>query len=296
MAPTKAKSQCLLLNSSNGSRITDKPWQWTAYIEPGLITCGPDEYMTLTLERFFTVYSWDWIPQGAFFVVSDDSGAAQVTVNLPQGNPVLDCLAKQISSSVDSDKFSCTYDPSTNRMTFTSAFGIVLTFPSLDVANLLGFDQLTVGPQLSITSTRIIRPLPIDTIAVNIVGVRPAQGSYHCTNVASSFVTPCTLLGVIPMHARPYTMLEWENSSNSFEMVLADKTLSNLTFSLTDWSGKPLKQIGQHYMTLRVDTYSKNGLADMQTVASGIANDVRMMRVMKMAKSSDQHAPLQNRK
>ncbi len=255
------KSQHIFLDSSKASQITDQAWKWTAHLEPGLVQCHPqEEYMTVTLERFSTVADWDWIPAGTCFTVmaADQSGgpAYEVTVQLPVGNPRLSKVAEAISDAVRYVGVQCAYDQASNKLIFLSAYGLQLRFPTLAVAKLLGFTEVDVGPSYSLTSAEPIRPLPVDTIAVHLLGVCPVQGGVNCTNILpGSNVTPCHILGVLAMTASPYTMLDWQNPNSAFTTVLADKSLSNLTFLLTDWAGEKLTKLGQHYLTLRVDTY-----------------------------------------
>lgn len=274
---SRIKSQTIFLDSSQGSLNVDKPWEWTANCEPGLICCGPDEFMTLTLERFMTVADWDWVPKDARFTIADDSGAAPRVVLLPRGNPKLQKIAEAITSS----KLQCTYDQASNRFVFTSAFDFELMFPSLEVARILGFSELHVGPHMTITSSQPIKPLPIDSIAVHVQGVCPTRSGYNATNIANQHVTSCSMLGVIPVDARPYTLLDWQNQGSVFTMVLEDKQLSSMTFMLTNWKKEPLTQLGQHYMFLRVDTFQKQ--SKLEAYVSELASTVNIMKVLQLA-------------
>lgn len=253
------KSQHLFLDSSKGSQVSDKPWCWTACLEPGLVKCGQGEYLTVTLERFNTVADWDLVPPGTSFTVTaaDETGgpAYSAEVSLPRGNPRLAKVAEAVSADLASIGCSCMYDVSSNRFVFSSPFGLQLQFGDLQVAKLMGFDSLAVGPSSTIQSAQPIRPLPIDTIAVHLLGVNPISGGFNCTNISpGTNVTPCHILGVIPVTASPYTMLDWQNGSSAFTIVLADKSITSLSFLITDWAGTPLQNVGQHYLTLRVNT------------------------------------------
>jgi hypothetical protein len=101
----RLRSQTLLLDSSQGSNHgRDTPWRWTAQFEPGSIRCDPrHEYMTLTLEHFYTVASWDWIGPDATITVlaADESGglALETHVTLPRGNPSLTVVADAINAA-----------------------------------------------------------------------------------------------------------------------------------------------------------------------------------------------------
>lgn len=281
---TKIRSQTVFLSSRHGSHNTDVPSQWTADIEPDLIQCKQDEYMTITLERFSTIASWDYIPPGSSFKISDDSGASARTIALPQGNPRLQKVADDIQRQLTGTKHTCSYDSASSRFQFTSAFDICLEFPSIDVARLLGFTKLVQGPQLSICSETSVTPLPIETICVHLLGIRPAPGAHACTNVQGRLVCPTTVLGVIPVNCSPYTLLDWMNGTDSFQLTVADKFVNSLTFHMTDWNGKPLSCLGPQYLTLRIDTYEKlnNNLSGL---ISSITNDLRTLKFMKIAKA-----------
>jgi hypothetical protein len=274
----RIKSQTIFLDSSQGSLATDKSHQWTANFEPGLVRCNSHEYISLTLERFMTVADWDWIPENATFTIVDDSGAPPRVIQLPQGNPRLNKIAETVSNS----KLQCIYDQSSNRFVFSSLFDFELVFTNVQVASILGFTALRVGPHMTITSTQPIRPLPIDSIAVHVQGVSPMSSAHNVTNIASQLVTTCTTLAVIPVAGvRPYTVLDWQNSGNIFNLVLEDKQLTNLTFSLTNWRNQPLTQLGQHYVILRVDTFRKH--SSLETYASDIATAVETIKLLQIA-------------
>jgi hypothetical protein len=300
----KVKSQCLFLCSDNGSRpATDRPWQWTADIEPGLLACEGNERMSVTLERFYTVADWDWIPPGASFQVHKDfPELPPLTIYLPRGNPKLRFLAADIQRQLDQHKLlhgglTVTWNEASNRFQFSNASGedFELRFPDLATAAFLGFAKTLVfiGPyaiNYSEVSEATIRPLPVDTVAVHLLGVNPVRGAHHCTNVAGSAVTPTTLLGVIRVTAQPYTLLEWENRTDAFQILLENRQLRSLTFAFTDWEDKPLTQLGRHYMTLRVDTWrlpsegAQGSLQDALAVSRAIQADTRFLRSIEVAK------------
>jgi hypothetical protein len=293
----KLKTQCLFLCSDNGSRpSTDRPWQWTADIEPGLLQCDrPDERMSLTLERFYTVADWDWIPPGATFQVQKDFPLLQpLTIQLPRGNPRLQLLAADITRQlklhpIQVGGLTCVWNEAGNRFQFdnTSGEDFELRFPDLATAAFLGFTQTLVfiGPYAIAYSGATVRPLPVDSVAVHLLGVNPARGAHHCTNVAGGSVAPTTLLGVIRVTAQPYTLLEWENRTDAFQIMLENRQLRSLTFAFTDWQDKPLTQLGRHYMTLRVDTWrrpAEDSGQGLDALAS-IQADTRYLRSIKVA-------------
>jgi hypothetical protein len=298
-AGQRVKTQCLFLCSDNGSRpATDRPWQWTVDVEPGLLACDrPDERMSVTLERFYTVADWDWIPPGASFQVHKDLPLLQpLTIYLPRGNPKMRYLAADIQRQLDVHKLlhgglTVTWNEASNRFQFSNSSGedFELRFPDLATAAFLGFQRTTVfiGPyaiDYSEASERTIRPLPVDTVAVHLLGVNPARGAHHCTNVRGASATPTTLLGVIRVTAQPYTLLEWENRTDAFSILLENRQLRSLTFALTDWEDKPLTQLGRHYMTLRVDTWSfAPEKGDALEVARSIQADTRFLRSVNVA-------------
>ncbi len=247
--------------------------------------------MSLTLERFYTVAAWDWIPPGTAFVLrtADGSGgpALWTEVALPAGNPRLPQLAGAIAKAAAAAGATCAYEPRRNRFVLGSEYGLQLEFPSLDVARMLGFDELLVGPGATLTSTHAIRPLPVDAIAVHVAGVRPSPAGHNLTNTAGAgaHLQPCSVLGVIPVDVAPYTVLDWANTAGSFTMVLADASVSSLAFSMTDWAGAPLRALGQHYLTLRVDTHARPG--GTQRLLQGVAADVRGLSLLQVAKAAE---------
>lgn len=294
----RVKTQCLFLCSDNGSRpATDRPWQWTADIEPGLLACEGNERMSVTLERFYTVYEWDWIPPGASFHVKKDLPLVppMTTIHLPHGNPTLPQLAKYITSMLSPPAFggsglTCQWNPARNGFVFVSTAGVKfeLTFPDLATAAFLGFARTSVVIQSyeKVYSDAIVRPLPVDTVAVHLLGVNPVRGAHHCTNVSGGSVTPTTLLGVIRVTAQPYTLLEWENRTDAFQILLENRQLRSLTFAFTDWQNKPLTQLGRHYMTLRVDTWRlppEGVQGSAARLLEDIQADTRFLRSIKVA-------------
>jgi hypothetical protein len=200
----------LFLDSDKASLLSDTPWAWTVALEPGLLQCMPGEHMRLTLEAFYTVHDWGWIPPGAAVTLTQPAPHADVTVLLPEGNPTLATLAYSIAAQVAGHGgvpgFACSWNPATNRMEFEcDRDGWGLRFHDLDAAALLDFDSVIVDTDTQfIQSARSLTPLPVQTIRIDVLGVRPAVNGHNITNVGpAAQAQPCTTLAVLPMTAKP---------------------------------------------------------------------------------------------
>lgn len=74
------------------------------------------------------------------------------------------------------------------------------------------------------------------------------------------------------------------NGTDSFQLSVADKSINNLTFHMTDWDGMPLSCLGPQYLTLRIDTHEKVN-DNLSGFFSSVANDLKTLKFMKIAKA-----------
>jgi hypothetical protein len=262
------RTHSVFLHSAAGSSAPDEPAAVVYDIEPNLIKCSEDETMCLTLERFHTVHNWEWIPDGSRFRVVGDTSLfredADVDVRLPEGNPTVSQIACEIEYQVrnmlpETALYEVRYQPNVNRFAFRSDRNLGFRFPDLATARILGFDALevpavpTMTERFSIESALRIQPLPIDSIRLDVRGV--SVRSHNATNLAQRLVGPTACIAMMPVTSRPWTLFTHVNDSGSFRLVLNDRALTRLTLVVRDWGGRPLTELGQYYVSIRVDVY-----------------------------------------
>ena len=288
------RSQTLFLDSSKGTVDGQDAATWSTVIQPGLLECGPDEHMVLTVERFFTVWRWYWIPYGWGFSIVGETGfgpsfETDVSVILPEGNPTLCTMAHEIQSRANkympaSVGFTCKFLPDTGKLEFRSERLLGLRFPNLDIARAIGFSSLEVTPNFNLfESDHPIEPLPIPAIRIDIGGITREPGAENVTNVSSvEHASPTECAALIPVDCRPFTALAWANDGNSFKIHVADKRISRLTFSAKSWEGDPLVQLGQYYLVLRVDTYRKDIIPERLQLLLDEVTTLKRLRLLEM--------------
>lgn len=269
---TPVRSQTIFLDSS---RAWGTNCDWGITLESGLVDCGADECMAVSVERFSCLASWTWLPAGAAFVYHDDSGGADVTVALPAGNPRLEDLAAGITSEIAATRpyFTCVFERTTGCLLFTSNYVMSLTFPSLATAALLGFTSVSVqsastyhGDTLkaywedgtadnAVRSQQPLVPLPFRSIRIGVSGFTPLSRSL-CNAGTNGAVQTCDTLAVVPVDSAPQTWLDYRNQPGANQMRVADKQLTQVRFAMTDDFGRPLTALPvQQFLQLRVDTY-----------------------------------------
>jgi hypothetical protein len=77
-------------------------------------------------------------------------------------------------------------------------------------------------------------------------------------------------------------MLDWVNTGGAFQTRLADKAVTNLTFKLTDWAGRPL-DLGVHWLVLRIDTFKR--VSNSERLLSEIVSEMKTARLMRLTKA-----------
>lgn len=291
MAAAPLRTQSLFLSSARSSLPRDTPADWGVALEPGLLECGPDEYMTLTLESFYCVHDWTWMPEGATVTIAGPAGDAVAA--LPTGNPTLVAVAAAITAAAAPSVpgFRCAFNPATNKLELTADADFVVIFPTAEDAARLGFTSVLVdedGASVvvepgvdAIASDRPVLPIPISTVRIDLAGVRAV--AHNLSNLtATALAAPCHTLAAIPVHgSRPFTLFEWHNPGGAFPVVLADDKVQELRFRLTDWEGRPLAAMGPHHLVLRVDTRSRGG-SPTERAVQALAADVRAMLVLEL--------------
>ena len=269
---TPIRSQTIFLDSSKALGSSSS---WGITLDSGLVSCGPDEELSISIERFSCLSSWSWMPAGKSFVFYDASGLDAVTVALPAGNPTLQDLAAGITNEIAATRpnFTCIYEVTTGSLLFTSNVTMSLVFPDLATAKLLGFTTLTPisfntynGDKIrawwgdgtcddAIRSDFPLVPLAFRSINVGVSGFSPVCHSINNSGPSGSMQT-CDTLTVIPVDAAPQTWLDYRNVPGANQMRVADKQLTMLHFNFTDDFGSPIVALpSQQFLQLRVDTY-----------------------------------------
>jgi hypothetical protein len=292
MSQRPVKTQSLFLSSAAGALPSDTNERLTCHMEPGLLQCRADEYMTVTLDQLFTLHTWAFIPPGRLLTVRDLSAGVDAPVLLQEGNPSLPALARDIHATVNlhfarEAGFFCAFIPATNKLHFEAVHDIALLFRTAEDARLLGFNDTYVTSETQrIVSDDPIKPLPVDAIRVDLAGVRAAQGDANATNVGprgrSGLVSPCNTLAVVPVENKPFTMLRWSNPSDAFTLRLADTSIPALTFHFQDWEGRPLR-LDNVWLVLRVQTFRKDDPGT--ALLAELLQELRALRYLSAARA-----------
>ncbi len=280
-------SRVLLIDSSK-CPASDGTCDFGVNMQSDCIACAEDEVLTLTLTHFSVYYSWPWVPKNTSLTV--ELNEIPHVVQLPSGHPTLADLALSITSSVNdksaaaqstSQLFRCTFNKAGNTLVFTKASTLIdVTFPDQATATLLGFAQTTTTG-LGTVESGIVKPLPLDSIRLHITGVNPDGLGHNMTNMAGKLMQFTNCLGEVLVDARPYTWL----TGNGFFMALADRSLGQLRFWLSDGHDNPLHDLPHCKLQLRIDKHKR--VDEALAPLSDVALSCKMMASLDLARAAD---------
>ena len=255
------KSQTIFLDSRK-RRGSDAPYCYTVSFTADAANCKDDEVFRLTLKGLITQVSWGYITSVSISFVVYENGVPR-TVAISMGNYSFKGLAQAITaayfafdaSTVDYNRFRCTWSSVTNKLTFASAAGkaLVLAFPSQAAGETYGFKSPTPGV---LTSQAVLNPMAYNSLCISVAGIRPRL-TYNLANIHSELVGRTNLMAVIPVDSSvpPYSILQWNNPGDSFSLYITERTLDTLQIQITDWSGNPFTAMPEHALTMQLDTF-----------------------------------------
>jgi hypothetical protein len=255
------KSQTVFLDSRK-RRGTDSAYCYTVSFTSDAANCSEDEVFRLTLKALTTQLSWGYVTGVSCSFTVYENGVPR-TVTISPGNYSFKGLAQAITaaffafdaSALDYNRFRCTWSSVTNKLTFASAAGKVLSlaFPSQAAAETYGFK--TAAPAV-LTSQVVLNPMAFNSLYLSVAGIRPRL-TYNLANIHSELVGRTNLMAVIPVDSSipPYSILQWTNPGDTFSLYITERSLDTLQIQITDWHGNPFTAMPEHTLTLQLDTF-----------------------------------------
>jgi hypothetical protein len=187
----------------------------------GLLT----EYPSGRLKGLTCQLTWGYVTAASGTFTVYENGLAR-TITLTPGNYSFKGLAAAITSSffafdastVDYNRFRCTYSAVTNKLTFASPVGnaLSLAFPTAAAAGIYGFSMALPGV---LTSTKLLDPMPYNSLCVTLAGIRPRK-TFNLANLYNEGVGRTNLMAVIPIDAstQPYSVIQWRKVDDGFAL------------------------------------------------------------------------------
>jgi hypothetical protein len=231
-------SQLICLNTNNRTSGSHNNATFTI---PS-ITLSTNQYVTIQLENFSTLFNWLQLQSNAVFAFQ--TGSSSLSFTIPAGSyAYLDLaifITQQMRSLTNDISYICTYNSDTNLFTVSGSSLTSITISNTDLQRILGFSSTNTasnntftGLQANLYSSLVIRSL--------ISNITPFSGSYNT-------------LSTISFSSTPFTILNYRDMNNS-SLRIADTTLSTLTMELTDQAGN-LISCGAVDYTIRINVYN----------------------------------------
>ena len=228
MAPTVLSRKFIFFNSSSSQSYIQNPTQLTTYLDPNVFEIFDDEtyYRYWLNEITFRNDVKNINPSNKEF--SKDG----IPLTLREGKP----QPQDIVDELNALGLSCSYDDSTNYLTFYTTTSYVLDFTSQNsCAAVLGF---TEGYTYTITNG-YSPPNQID-LSQDILFI---IGNYTNSNytVINNETQYTPVMGTISLLAQPYQVLNFSDPTG--ENAIIERTIKNiqsLVISFADINGKPL--------------------------------------------------------
>jgi hypothetical protein len=204
------KSQTIFLDSRR-RRGADAAYCYTVSFTADAANCAEDEVFRLTLKGLTTQLSWGYITALSCSFTVNENGLPR-TVTISPGNYSCKGLAQAItaayfafdSSAMDYSRFRCTWSSVTNKLTFASPAGKVLSlaFPSQAAAETYGLKSASPGV---LTSQAVLNPMAYNSLYISVAGIRPRL-TYNLANIHSELVgrTWRSCPWIAPSRSTPY--------------------------------------------------------------------------------------------
>lgn len=245
------RRQTLFIRSAD--RVLGTPSDYTVDVQDGLVRCGVNEVLEVTLSQFFGRATWLGLNDAnRRLTFVDAASGARTDVTLQAGNYTMRALAKALAAAYPVVEVKFLPQFAHLRLRFRTPHR--LEFPSEEAARYFGFAALAVGPALELESTEPLNPAPVSSVCVHLLNLHPLAAG-NGMSAPGGRIVPTSLLMAIPVSAAPFTDLEYRNLADDFAMVIADKRVHKLQVRITDFAGRELLVMPEHNLVLTISVY-----------------------------------------
>lgn len=280
------KTQYIYVNSKNAG---DTPYNVKLSIPSRVFECTTSQFFRLTVQDFQMTASWYYVNEtnNTFKILYNivDESTSEFIVEIPHGNYAFKALAAQIQSICQQSNvaeivgISVVWNSKTNKLEFT--------FPSadyeLDLMNawyILGF---TSGDNLltpdsdnnKIVSNDILKFTLSDNITLWIDNVTINENYVSVENKESNICEPVTCVLNINNNYAPFDRIKFENSNDLYSIIINEKVLDNLVFSIRDEDGRIMQYVSHWRASIKVETIESDLTYAQQLNMIGELKEVR---------------------
>lgn len=250
------RRQTLFIASAH--RTAGTPADYTVDVQDGLVRCGADEVLEVSLSQFLARATWlavnDANRRLAFV---DAASGARTEVALQAGNYTMRALAKALLAAYPAGLAEAKFLPQFAHLRLRFRAPHRLEFPSLEAAAFFGFARLATPTEPLthlVESTEALNPAPVASVCVHLVNLHPLAAG-NGMSAPGGCVRPTTLLMAVPVAAAPFCDIEYRNTADDFSMVVADRRIHRLHVRITDFAGAPVTFMPDHHLILTVSVY-----------------------------------------
>jgi hypothetical protein len=241
--------------------VLDSAWKTAAsanetpqYTLTTPITCGGDEYITLTLQRANFYHDFDDVPPNSQITFTK-TGQAPFTITLDKsGKPLYGNLATLVynkyHTAAGDASFNIVYDSTLGGFVMTFGATTTVSFPTDELARYFGYAP---GTTVTSVANRIVTPplRPQKTINVavcldNLTAASPAL-------VANQYQTT---LCVFPVLANPFLISNYRSYIESeLAVKLTNKTINALQLRFIDTASGLTVPVKESHLTIELNVH-----------------------------------------
>lgn len=260
MGKAIVKSQYLYVNSEKRA-ANESAYNLTINIPRNVFECDDStQEFEVTLVNFSTIKSYYFVNESNnTFYINDEPitiepgnySYKQLGVKLLQFVQATTAIANATDIGVTYDAFklklkfifpNANYNINTGSAYYLLGFENPNTVVNADVLN------------FTITSAVPMRSQMHENICLTIDNINASPDSLSVENVNGNVATISQNLLSIPDNFAPNDFIVFQNTAGLFSMVIKEKLLKNLVFSIRDELGKHLTFIGEWRACIRIDT------------------------------------------
>jgi len=245
------KEQYIFIQSKN--RTSGNTYDFEVNIADGILQCGQDEVMAITMMNFDMPFNWYMVNSGNNSVTFRNvTTSINTTVTIPEGNynykKLADCI-NQLYPHV-----YCEYLVPQNKFLFSFQQQHQIIFIGASY-NTLGFSQGETPQGITIMSpNQITTGTTITELCVRLDGITPYKNSFNVDMMRGTASVSMILLS-IPFITNPFQLLSYTNYNHTNTMYIDNKKLNMLRIQITDFDDNLLGYINDYTMTLQIQTF-----------------------------------------
>lgn len=239
----------LFISSANRSSGTNS--RFTIYLPNNLISSASNKqkYLKVQLYNATLVYEW-YNVQTINNKISYNNGTTTSVVEIPVGNYSVYTLATTLTALLP--VYTVTYNPSTNKYTYTSSVPTATITP-VNSGQFLGLENGTTNTG-TFSSTKPVNMSIYNGLYLN---TDLSSTDNNLDNINMEKVDTSTILDSIPINCAPFDTLYYENTHpTSLDIAVSNNSLTSISFYITTDTGARLELTHPWTITLQLQIFS----------------------------------------